>query len=100
MTTTDPCLICGVGEHQHKAQETAGDIRHAWTNTGELVVSQARLGPAPRRQPQVVIANGVDLQLRRILMDKGIISNEDFTALLDPGHSDLGDREDREAQTP
>jgi len=100
MTTTDPCLICGLDEREHKAQEAAGKIRHAWTNTGELVVSQAKLSAQPRRQPQVVIANGVDLQLRRILMDKGIISNEDFTALLDPGHGDLGDREDREAQTP
>jgi hypothetical protein len=46
------------------------------------------------------MVGAIDFELRRVLLEKGIINNEDFAALYHLGASAPGDREAGEAPSP
>lgn len=89
----DACSICGGSKDEHE------DMNHEFNLNNELITKDK----SPRQQRQRVVPTVVgayDIELRRILLDKGIITNEDFTALRNPGTCASGDREAGETPSP
>lgn len=90
MTTADPmadfCQICHteISRAEHRAAELAGQFNHGFSADGSLTLSEP---PRPKTEPgtRMVIANAVDVQLRELLIAKGILSAEDFAAPGMPG---------------
>lgn len=90
------CGLCSRGEGEHAALEELGQINHRFSENGNLEQIDRS---TPKKQPRAVptVVGAYDMELRRILLDKGIISHEDFTALRNPGAGASGDREAGEA---
>lgn len=73
------CQVCQIqiSRAEHRAAELAGQFNHGFSADGTLTVSAP---PRPKTEPgtRTVIANAVDVQLRELLIAKGILSAEDF----------------------
>jgi hypothetical protein len=87
------CLICGETDRDRHT-----DRNHQFSEDGELRPVDRS---TPRRQnnpqPTVIVAGAIDMPLRKLLLDKGLLTSEDFAALLDSAESSLGrDRGHRE----
>lgn len=68
MTTknaTDLCAICGVLRSRH-------DSNHKFSENGELEVVE------PTRPRRSAAVSGIDIPLRLLLIDKGVITAEDL----------------------
>jgi hypothetical protein len=87
---SEPCSICGGSKDEHEI------LNHEFNLHNQLI---PKVRPTPKQQVQRVptVIGGIDLELRHILLEKGIINNADFTALRNPGGSTPGDREAGEA---
>lgn len=91
---TDGCGICGEDdESKHRAAEQLGSLNHQWSTTGALIPVQ-RNGSTrpPRPQQPIMVVGALDLALRRLLVDKGILTDADLASLLSPGLGNDGDR--------
>lgn len=94
------CEICSVDRPTHRNRESRGELNHRFSEEGELVQLER---PTPRQQQPSRIqtmVGAIDFELRRVLLEKGIINNEDFAALYHLGASAPGDREAGEAPSP
>jgi hypothetical protein len=99
---SERCWVCGSDDRPRHDELVANYvIHHRWSPNGDLVRAERPL-PASPKQPrqQIMVVGAVDTTLRKILMDKGIISDQDFAALLDPGDSTDGDRGSGETPSP
>lgn len=86
----DACSICGGSKDEHEA------LNHEFNLHNQLIPKErSKPRPQPRQIPTVI--GGIDIELRRVLLEKGIITNEDFTSLRHPGAGAPGDRETGEA---
>lgn len=91
--TTDYCAVCGSdNEATHRSKEELGILNHRWSPTGELVKAEKRPKSSPPSRPQIMVVGAVDVNLRQLLHEKGILTDEDLAALLDPGAGATGDR--------
>lgn len=81
----DPCQVCYMARAQHSVAELAGRLNHRFSSDG-LINSLEKRPPTPGA-PQVVIANAVDMELRAILLRKGVLDVSDFGAVQHPGAS-------------
>ena len=90
--TDDRCAVCGTEETPHREAEAAGKIRHRFSVDGKL---EAVRSEPQRRQGQIpiMVVGAVDVNLRQLLHQKGILTDEDLAALLNPGPRIAGDRE-------
>lgn len=85
------CYICGgIGRGPHSQKEQSGEVNHKFSENGDLVPVQRGSAQRPSN-PQVIVAGAIDAPLRRLLIKKGILTDEDFSSLLDPGTSTSGD---------
>lgn len=80
------CSICGGTEDDHK-------MLHHQFNLHNQLIPKKTLEPKAQVQRVPTVIGGIDLELRHILLEKGIITNEDFTALRNPGGGPSGNRE-------
>lgn len=90
MTVTDTerqCGICGLDQFVHRQREAQGQVNHVWNADGDLI--QVKREPAKPAMPTIMI---VDAELREVLLRKGVITVEDFTALRDSRPGPAGDR--------
>ena len=95
---TSLCRVCGVGEELHRKAETTRNIQHQFSVDGQLrVVDPLSTEKKPPQRPQIMVVGAVDVALRQLLRDKGILTDEDLAALLNPGSGATGDHGDREA---
>lgn len=80
------CSICGGSKEDHEM------LHHEFNLFNQLIPKHKpqKANQPVQRVPTVI--GGIDLELRHILLEKGIISNEDFTALRNPGGSPSRDR--------
>lgn len=88
----DICSICAGSKDEHE------EMNHEFNLNNELIPKD-RSTPKmkqPRSMPRVVGA--YDIELRQILLNKGIISHEDFAALRNLGAGATGDRETGETE--
>jgi hypothetical protein len=90
-TEGSPCLLCGKNELPHAQAEARGEINHRWTDTGKLIPVDPK---SRRKSPQspILVVGAVDTGLRKLLLDKGLLTHEDFASLLGAGPSTEGDR--------
>lgn len=81
------CLVCGTDRDDH------GPMNHQFSEDGELrPVDRSTPRRQKNPQPTVIVAGAIDMPLRKLLLDKGILTSEDFAALLDPAStSSAGD---------
>lgn len=87
----EPCSICGGSFDEHE------EMNHEFNLNNQLIAKDRSTPKRPaQRMPTVIGA--YDLELRQVLLAKGIITNEDFTALRHPGTRPPGDREAGEAE--
>lgn len=97
---SDGCRVCGSQDEQlHRTKEQDGILNHQWSTTGELI-RVAKTPPSRARQTPILVVGGIDTGLRKLLLDKGILTHEDFASLLSSGPGTEGDRGDRETPTP
>lgn len=89
----EPCTICGNAEDEHDAMNHQYNLNHE-------LITKVRSTPAKQRRQtnQIMVVGAMDTDLRRILLDKGIITGEDFAALRDPGTGPAGDRATGQAE--
>jgi len=87
----EPCSICGGSKDDHE------QLNHEHNLHNQLISKVHTKKRDDRRQLVPSVIGGIDLDLRHILLTKGIITNEDFAALRHPGNSVAGDREAGEA---
>lgn len=80
------CSICGGCKDDHEI------LNHEFNLNNQLIPKDRS---TPKRQPAGIpmVVGAIDIDLRRILLEKGIINNEDFTALRHPRTGTAGDRE-------
>lgn len=106
MTSAQPgserCGICGSDDRPYHDELVANKVlHHKWSVDGNLEAVHPT--PPAKRQPpknQIMVVGAIDISLRKLLHDKGIISDEDFAALCNPGTRPAGDREAGEAPSP
>jgi hypothetical protein len=92
MYEVNRCGICSRGQEEHLQLEESRQINHQYNEAGNLVqVDRSTRRGQARTVPMVVGA--IDVELRRILFKKGLITDADFAALHDPGAGAAGDRE-------
>lgn len=91
------CGICGLLRGEHDDREALGTTNHEFNEAGDLIPKDRAKAQRPQTQSFPRVIGVYDLELRKILLDKGIISNEDFAALLNPGTRASRDRETGEA---
>ena len=84
------CSICGGSEDEH------GSLHHEF-NLNNQLIPRSREVKRPKVERIPTVVGAIDLELRHILLEKGIITNEDFAALRNPGAGAAGDREAGEA---
>lgn len=87
---TDQCKICRVERGQHQIAEDNRTTHHKFSENGQLVQIDST-GQKSQAQPRMVIANAVDVQLRQLLIAKGVLTNADFSPAANPGTSTAGD---------
>lgn len=93
MKMDDRCGICDSDEpEQHQLDEANGVIHHRWSIAGDLVPVDRR-PQKQRQQPPITVIRSVDTSLRRLLMEKGVLTDEDIATLF---NFDLGIARDRE----
>jgi hypothetical protein len=98
---SDRCSLCGLEEEPHAQAEADRRVNHRWSPNGDLIPLPPAGNSAPRQPQQpIMVVGAIDTTLRKILLRKGIITDEDFTAILDPGSSAEGNRGDRETPSP
>lgn len=94
MAVNEPrnCAVCHAEETLHRAAEAAGKLNHRFSHNGELYPVEK----IPRQAPpaRAIIANAVDMQLRELLISKGILTYEDFgwSPVHSPGSGNAGDQ--------
>lgn len=71
------CRVCGQGELEHQDLEARKMIHHKFSTTGSLERIEEPTRRARPRQ-EVMVVPGVDITLRTVLIQKGILSESDF----------------------
>jgi hypothetical protein len=81
------CKVCGVSRGSHL------NLRHVFSIDGSLTPMTAEV-PRQNTAPRVMVANAVDVQLRELLIAKGILTHEDFgwSSVHSPRPGDAGDQ--------
>jgi hypothetical protein len=71
------CYHCNRSRAEHRLAELDNLVRHAWTSDGSLRVAEP---PRPEQPavPRVIVAQAADVQLRALLLAKGVITDEDL----------------------
>lgn len=73
------CQVCllEMSRTEHRQAEIVGQLNHAFSIDGTLKSSEP-----PRQKPEtgqrVIVANAIDVQLRDLLITKGVLTVEDF----------------------
>lgn len=83
----ETCSICGKDKDSH------AELNHEFNTSGQLI---PKAKPAPKKTQQVrqaTVIGAWDLELRQVLVNKGIITNADLAAIRNPDPSPAGDRE-------
>lgn len=85
---SETCSICGKDKDSH------AELNHEFNTNGQLI---PKAKPVPSNKPQQVrsatVIGAWDLELRQVLVNKGIITNEDLASLRNPNPGPTGDRE-------
>lgn len=79
------CKVCGLDRSTHALK-----MNHQFSTDGSLVPIEK----VPRQSlpPRMIIANAVDVELRDLLIRKGVLTYEDFGLVHQPGSGDAGDQ--------
>lgn len=93
MTNEEPCSICGGTEDEH-------DVLNHEYNLHNQLIPKNRKKSTPRGQQPILVVGAIDTGLRRLLLEKGILTNEDFATLFSAGTGADGDRGAGETQSP
>lgn len=93
MTTEEPCSICGAPKDDH------GGMNHEF-NLHNQLIPKSPTRPTPRAQQPIFVVGAIDTSLRKLLLDKGIISHEDLASLFSAGAGTEGDRATGQAESP
>jgi hypothetical protein len=85
---TETCGLCG------KDRDSHDELNHEFNTNGQLI---PKAKPSPSNRPQQVrsatVIGAWDLELRQVLVNKGIITNEDLASLRNSQPSPARDRE-------
>lgn len=78
-----PCCFCGVAKDIHLAQEKVGDKQHRWSqDSSNMVVVDRETAQTPSAPgTNVILAPQPDLALRRLLVDRGVLTEGDLEIL-------------------
>lgn len=93
MYELDPCVLCDTPRGEHADKEARQILHHKFTEEGGTLVA-VQDTPSKKVSPRLhtpTVIGAYDLELRQILINKGLISHEDFTALRQPGSRPAGD---------
>lgn len=80
------CKVCGVDRGLHTP------LNHKFSTDGTLVPIEKLPPQSTRPQTRVVIANAVDMELRDLLIRKGVLTYEDFGLVHHAGTGVAGDQ--------
>lgn len=80
------CLICSIPRAEHRDAELSRRVNHTYSADGSLQHAEPPR-PEAKGGSRMVIMPAPDVQLRALLVEKGIISVEDLPALGYPGAS-------------
>lgn len=96
---SDRCLVCRIEKPEHDKAEVLRTVNHKFSVNGELeALSKTSPKKAAPPRPQIMVVGAVDVNLRELLHKKGILTDEDLSALLDPGASAAGDSGNRSSE--
>lgn len=93
----DLCKICGKDVDRHRDLESDGIINHKFSRDGALETLE-RAGKKTDRRQEVMVVPGADLTLRKLLIEKGILSEQDFIDAGALGSGPRRDNQDRPAE--
>lgn len=82
----EACTICGGTKDEHE------ELNHEFNLNNQLIPKQ-RTASRPQSRAPIMVVGAIDTQLRKILLDKGILTNEDFAPVRNSGSGPDGDRE-------
>lgn len=75
----DTCQICGKGWREHQDLTNRGIINHEFSRNGELTPVDRSPKKKQQKSPnEVMVVPGVDLLVRRLLVEKGVLSEADL----------------------
>jgi hypothetical protein len=80
-----PCSICGSPKEHHDR------MNHEY-NLHNQLITRSNTSPKATAQQPILVVGAIDTGLRRLLLEKGILTNEDFATLFSVGASTEGDR--------
>jgi len=77
MTDEELCRLCGKDPNEHIKLVNEGVINHHFSYDGS--VTQVERGQKARvKRQEVMVVPGVDIALRQLLIEKGVLSESDF----------------------
>lgn len=89
------CKICGKNPDEHKELENLKILNHQFSNDGELNPTDRSPQKPEKKNSEVMVLPGADLLLRKLLVEKGVLSDSDFSDAGAIGWQRGGDRENR-----
>lgn len=84
MMSDVPCAWCGIPKAEHARREGTRETNHRWAAGKEGGITLVDDGPAaaqPGNAPRIAIMPAPDLALRRLLVSKGILTEDELGAL-------------------
>lgn len=81
----DECAHCSLTRDQHKTAESAGRVNHMFSVDGSLAPVERTPPQAPQGgAPQIIVAPAPDIMLRKMLLELGVITQEQYQRLFGP----------------
>ncbi len=77
------CAWCGQAKARHEQMEAAGEVQHRWSATTHDGLTPVESGASQRAGagPQVIVAPAPDILLRQLLLELGVITQEQYDGL-------------------
>lgn len=97
---SEGCRVCEVPEDEHRQLESRGVIHHKYSITGEIEKIERQ--PVKRKVAanEVMVVPGVDITLRQLLVEKGLLTEEELDLAGAIGYQSGGDRSPGASEEP
>lgn len=100
MTDEPLCPICGKNETEHRELEAQRILNHQFSRNGELNPTDRSPKAPQKRESEIMVLPGADLLLRKLLVEKGVLSESDFSDAGAIGWQRGADRGNRSEESP
>ncbi len=78
------CTACNRTPMEHDQDEQAGLVNHQHTTTGQLLRVERKVVKAtPPASVQIIVAPAPDLALRRLLVELGVVTEEQLAGIIE-----------------